>query len=109
MTADTALRLARYFGISPDRPRAGRDAGSRDVRGSRPWWAGRNLVAWSAASAEGPHAITHGDYRVDNMLFATAEGGYPLAVVDWQTCGHGTPVADASYFLGASVLPELRR
>jgi len=58
---------------------------------------------------EGPRAVTHGDYRLDNMLFGTSEGGHPLAVVDWQTPGHGAPLGDASYFLGAGLPVELRR
>jgi len=57
----------------------------------------------------GPRTITHGDYRLDNMLFATAEGGPPVTVVDWQTPAHGAPIADLSYFIGAGVLPPDRR
>jgi hypothetical protein len=70
---------------------------------------GRSLAGWANAMADGPLSVTHGDYRLDNMLFGSAEGGHPLAVVDWQTCGVGPPAADASYFLGASLLPEVRR
>ena len=57
----------------------------------------------------GPRAVQHGDYRLDNMLFGTVEGGYPLAVVDWQTVVWGPPVFDASYFLGAGLQPADRR
>ncbi|HLZ69036.1 MAG TPA: phosphotransferase [Dehalococcoidia bacterium] len=56
-----------------------------------------------------PPCITHGDYRIDNMLFGTAEGGYPLAVVDWQTVGIGAGAQDAAYFLGAGPLVAERR
>ena len=49
----------------------------------------------------GPLTVTHGDYRLDNLLFATPAGGPPVTAVDWQTPGHGPPVADLSYFLGA--------
>ncbi|HEX9530036.1 MAG TPA: phosphotransferase, partial [Acidimicrobiales bacterium] len=52
--------------------------------------------------------VSHGDYRLDNMLFGTADGGYPLAVVDWQTVSWGEATADASYFLGAGLLPADR-
>jgi len=58
---------------------------------------------------EPPFVVQHGDYRLDNMLFGTEAGGYPLAVVDWQTVVLGPPLADASYFLGAGLLPEERR
>jgi hypothetical protein len=57
----------------------------------------------------GPRAVQHGDYRLDNMLFGTADGGYPLAVVDWQTVVWGPPAFDASYFLGAGLAVEERR
>jgi Ecdysteroid kinase-like family len=57
----------------------------------------------------GPRAVQHGDYRLDNMLFGTAAGGAPLAVVDWQTVVWGPPVFDASYFLGAGLQVDDRR
>ena len=57
----------------------------------------------------GPRAVQHGDYRLDNMLFGTRDGGHPLAVVDWQTVVWGPPAFDASYFLGAGLQVEDRR
>ena len=56
-----------------------------------------------------PYCVTHGDYRVDNMLFGTEEGGYPLATVDWQTVGHGPGIMDAAYFIGNSLRVPDRR
>jgi hypothetical protein len=56
-----------------------------------------------------PDTVTHGDYRLDNLMFASERGGYPVATVDWQTPGHGSPSGDVSYFLGAGPLPETRR
>ncbi len=35
----------------------------------------------------GPFALTHNDYRLDNMLFGKPGSPKPLAVVDWQTAG----------------------
>lgn len=69
---------------------------------------GPRLGAW-VDGRTGPWALTHGDYRLDNLMFATPGGGYPVAAVDWQTPGHGPPIADVSYFLGAGVLPHERR
>ncbi len=69
---------------------------------------GASLGRWVAGD-DAPSAVTHGDYRLDNMLFGTPEGGYPLAVVDWQTPGRGPALSDASYFLGAGLLPDERR
>jgi hypothetical protein len=66
------------------------------------------LTGW-VSGASGPETIVHGDYRLDNMLFGTDAGGYPLAVVDWQTVALGHALSDASYFLGGSLLPDDRR
>lgn len=69
---------------------------------------GARLTQWRGGRT-GPKAITHGDYRLDNMLFATPEGGPPVTVVDWQTPAHGSPITDLSYFVGAGLLPDERR
>jgi len=53
--------------------------------------------------------ITHGDYRLDNMLFDIRGGAEPLAVVDWQTCVTGGGTSDLGYFLGTGIGTELRR
>jgi hypothetical protein len=56
-----------------------------------------------------PFSLVHTDYRLDNMLFATPEGGPPITVVDWQTVSCGSPLADVSYFIGAGLHEEERR
>jgi len=69
---------------------------------------GVRIAQWRGGRS-GPRAVTHGDYRLDNMLFATSEGGASIAVVDWQTPAHGSPITDLSYFIGAGLLPPERR
>jgi hypothetical protein len=70
--------------------------------------------AW-LAHAPRPHGIVHGDYRLDNMLFAGAQpgpdpgAGRPVVIVDWQTVACGPPLLDLSYFLGGSLTVEDRR
>lgn len=54
-----------------------------------------------------PTTLVHGDYRLDNLLFAP-QGGV-VGIVDWQTCSLGAAMSDVSYFLGASLQPEERR
>jgi Phosphotransferase enzyme family len=69
---------------------------------------GKQIAPW--IDDRGPaNTVTHGDYRLDNLMFAGPDGGAPIAAVDWQTPGHGLGITDVSYFLGASVLPEERR
>lgn len=52
--------------------------------------------------------LVHGDYRLDNMLFGTSPAA-PLTVVDWQTAAVGHGPADLAYFIGAGLVPEVRR
>jgi hypothetical protein len=67
-----------------------------------------NLPAYYGRAPE-PMSVVHGDYRLDNLLFGTTEGGPPVGVVDWQTVYHGAAVTDLAYFLGAGLLPEVRQ
>lgn len=57
---------------------------------------------------DGPHALTHNDFRLDNMLFGPATARKPLVVVDWQTAGKGAPANDVAYFIGAGLTREER-
>ncbi len=56
----------------------------------------------------GPQTVVHGDFRLDNLMFGTEEGGAPIAVVDWQTCVRGPALTDVGYFLGAGLQPKER-
>jgi len=46
---------------------------------------------------QGPATIVHGDYRLDNMIIA--ESGEIAAVVDWELCTLGDPLADVGLLL----------
>ena len=65
---------------------------------------GSSLKPW-LLQRQGPWTLTHGDFRVDNMIF----GPDWMVPVDWQTPGIGIGAADVAYFLGASLLPDDRR
>ncbi len=52
-----------------------------------------------------PLGLSHGDYRLDNLLF----GDGTCHVVDWQTVAWGPALLDASYFLGNGLTVEDRR
>ncbi|HVA74648.1 MAG TPA: phosphotransferase [Acidimicrobiales bacterium] len=66
-----------------------------------------------------PWTVVHGDYRLDNLLFAGSpavsgskpgEGtGASVTVLDWQTVTHGPALADVAYFIGAGLLLDDRR
>ena len=46
---------------------------------------------------QGAAAIVHGDYRIDNMILTP--GGEVAAVVDWELCTLGDPLADVGLLL----------
>jgi aminoglycoside phosphotransferase (APT) family kinase protein len=46
---------------------------------------------------QGPATIVHGDYRLDNMILSDA--GEVAAVVDWELCTLGDPLADVGMLI----------
>lgn len=44
-------------------------------------------------------AIVHGDYRIDNCLFDARDPGRIRAVLDWELCTLGDPMADLGLLL----------
>ena len=46
---------------------------------------------------QGPAAIVHGDYRLDNTMFG--EDGKVKAVLDWEICTLGDPLADVGLLM----------
>ena len=69
---------------------------------------GQRIAGWVDGRGRA-NTVTHGDYRLDNLMFAGPSGGAPIAAVDWQTPGHGLGITDVSYFLGGGVQPGQRR
>jgi aminoglycoside phosphotransferase (APT) family kinase protein len=57
------------------------------------------LIDWLAANLppdDGRVALVHGDYRIDNMIFAK-DSPKLLAVLDWELSTLGHPFADLAY------------
>lgn len=88
------LFLERFGAGLGDDHRAGLE---RSARCADRWWRGDG----------GPRTIAHGDLRLDNLMLGPA--AEDLWIVDWQTAVLGNGVADISYFLGGSLLPEVRQ
>ncbi|MEP5758079.1 MAG: phosphotransferase family protein [Litoreibacter sp.] len=57
------------------------------------------LMAWLAVNLpgdDGQIALVHGDYRLDNMIFAP-NASQVVAVLDWELSTLGHPLADLAY------------
>ena len=118
--------LVALHGVEPEAVGLG-DLGRRDGyierqlrRWSRQWEqsktrelpameeAGRRLTA-SVPPQQGPGTIVHGDYRLDNVIVSPT--GEVLAVLDWELCTLGDPLADVGLLMvywsdpGDEVLP----
>ena len=58
-------------------------------------------------AAHGPRTTSHGDFRLDNLLF---QPDHPRpVVVDWQTAAWGGASLDVAYFIGGCLSTEDRR
>ena len=67
------------------------------------------LIEWlpsNMPAVEPSPAIVHGDYRVDNVIFAPVEPKV-AAILDWELSSLGDPLADFAYFLMAYRMPTL--
>lgn len=56
-----------------------------------------------------PWTITHGDFRLDNMLFGIVGGSEPVGVLDWQTLLPAPGTSDLAYFIGGCLPTDVRR
>ena len=56
-------------------------------------WLGQHLPE------SGPATVVHGDYRMDNVMYAPEPPARILAIVDWEMATLGDPLADLGYLL----------
>ncbi len=87
-------RAANYFARQVDR-------WGRQYQASapQPHRAMQRLGDWLAAHLppdDGEVALVHGDYRLDNMIFAQ-DAPTPIALLDWELSTLGHPLADLAY------------
>ena len=66
------------------------------------------LIDWlpQATPAQTRSSIIHGDFRIDNVIFA-ADRPEPRAVLDWELATIGDPLADFAYFAMAWIMPNM--
>lgn len=65
------------------------------------------VLDWLARTrpTERAGALLHNDYRLDNCLLDTADPARIVAVLDWDMCTRGDPLADLGYLLNYWVEP----
>jgi aminoglycoside phosphotransferase (APT) family kinase protein len=65
------------------------------------------VLDWLGAHVprSGAAALLHNDYRLDNCLLDTGDPGRIEAVLDWDMCTQGDPLADLGYVLNYWVEP----
>lgn len=68
------------------------------------------LIAWlpETMPPDGPASIVHGDYRIDNMVLKHDRPEI-AALLDWELCTLGDPIADLTYFLMMWRMPPHER
>jgi aminoglycoside phosphotransferase (APT) family kinase protein len=76
-------------------------AGQLDASRNRPLPDLDAVTAWLAANLpeSGAASIVHGDYRLDNAMFAPEPPAHILAIFDWEMATIGDPLADLGYLL----------
>jgi aminoglycoside phosphotransferase (APT) family kinase protein len=77
----------------------GRWLGQLESYGGRPLPAAEQVGSWLAdrLPPDQPPALVHGDYKLDNVLFAPTAPPALLAVVDWEMASIGDPLVDLAW------------
>jgi aminoglycoside/choline kinase family phosphotransferase len=67
------------------------------------------IPAMQARMNRPPITFVHGDFRLDNLLFAATPGHAPVVILDWQGPLLSRGMFDVALFLGQNVLTDVRR
>jgi aminoglycoside phosphotransferase (APT) family kinase protein len=54
-----------------------------------------------------PQTLSHGDFRLDNLMFGVENQAAPLIILDWQTVKLAPPVLDVAYYLSSCLPPRI--
>lgn len=79
-----------------------------EINESMPAYVG-GLGRLHAIMADRAQTLSHGDPRMDNMMFNEGEVGPPVVLLDWQTLMVTNPLHDLAYMLSQSATIEARR
>ena len=66
-------------------------------------------TALAQRASQQPFSLVHIDFRLDNLLIDESVNPPQVTTVDWQSITIGNPMTDVAYFIGAGLLPEVRR
>jgi aminoglycoside phosphotransferase (APT) family kinase protein len=77
----------------------GRWLSQLDSYGGRPLPSAERVASWLADNypSDRAPALAHGDYKLDNLLFAESAPPHLLAVVDWEMASIGDPLIDLGW------------
>jgi aminoglycoside phosphotransferase (APT) family kinase protein len=96
----TACGLGEFAHEGPYLQRQiGRWLSQLESYGGRDLPAAARVGSWLAAAPppDQPLALAHGDYKLDNVLFAETAPPELLAVVDWEMASIGDPLVDLAW------------
>ena len=59
------------------------------------------LISYLRSTLPQPQTVTilHNDFKLDNIMWSTADPFYPIAVFDWDMCTRGDPLMDLGHML----------
>jgi aminoglycoside phosphotransferase (APT) family kinase protein len=55
---------------------------------------------------EGPSTVVHGDYKLDNVMFAAEAPAKLIAIFDWEMAAIGDPLADLGWLMHTWGVPD---
>jgi len=64
---------------------------------------------YPARAWHGPMVVTHGDFRLDNVMYRNRAGGTQATVIDWQAVRLAPPMIDAAIWLSSCLSADDRR
>jgi len=65
-----------------------------------------NLKTVDDLAELGPRTLTHGDYRLDNILFGEVDGEPACWVIDWEDVFYGSGMIDLTWLIGGCLRIE---